>query len=527
MHRCWHISELRHKIFESLGEHGEDPNIELSRLAVTCREFHVDAVDLLWEVQYGVDNLLKCLPPTTWKIHDGRFIIVSRLMKENWDRVLYYSSKIKYFSDEPRSPKALILDVSVFKSICLRVSLDLSPVPLLPNLRALECHTSSPLFLYLPSLVGSDFLGIDSEIPLTDSTWWFPNWPKLASCCHALEVLTIHNDDNEGNRGSPEERRRRQEWASCFILTLDCANLRSISVGDVTREAYSYISHLKNLEVMRIRRLPDDKSCLDDVALPALRKLWLEQSDSASITILLDHLRAESLDFVRLSAIQINIPLESTPGEFITKILSCCSSLCTTVDIRVDADSAALQSAGMNPLLELSNLKMLHLSYPTIEGIDDAFVERMASAWPNLIELWINSKTFIQKILPRIEGASGPDNLPKMAVLSIYLCKNIQYLVYPTGILQYIAHMDATGTIDIPVQDTHSPPIRNLLKSFNAGHSPIGDPAQVAIFLLNVFPKLSTIECSLPRKDQNKIKWSVNTVVSAFCIIDLSELDNG
>jgi len=61
------VLELRWKIFQLV-------NLEFSRkktllaLALTCKSFTGPALDLLWRKLDGLDPLIRCLPPTLWKL---------------------------------------------------------------------------------------------------------------------------------------------------------------------------------------------------------------------------------------------------------------------------------------------------------------------------------------------------------------------------------------------------------------------------------------------------------------------------
>ncbi|KAJ6562902.1 hypothetical protein B0H10DRAFT_1135879 [Mycena sp. CBHHK59/15] len=81
MHRCWDALELTRMIFEQLESIRLAPNrppvstaASLYRLALTCHKFADPAVTLLWESQYGVMPLLKCLPSHKWEISEGSFV---------------------------------------------------------------------------------------------------------------------------------------------------------------------------------------------------------------------------------------------------------------------------------------------------------------------------------------------------------------------------------------------------------------------------------------------------------------------
>jgi len=65
--RTMSISELRWKIFQ-LVDLGPSRNKTLLALALTCKSFTGPALDLLWRELIGLGALIRCLPPTLWKL---------------------------------------------------------------------------------------------------------------------------------------------------------------------------------------------------------------------------------------------------------------------------------------------------------------------------------------------------------------------------------------------------------------------------------------------------------------------------
>lgn len=71
MHPCLETFDILFLIRKLLREE-DDRSIEgthptLACLARTCRAFFELALDLIWEKQLGVQNLIKCMPPTYGK----------------------------------------------------------------------------------------------------------------------------------------------------------------------------------------------------------------------------------------------------------------------------------------------------------------------------------------------------------------------------------------------------------------------------------------------------------------------------
>jgi hypothetical protein len=75
--RTMSISELRWKIVELIWASGFPRKKTLLALALTCKSFMGPALDLLWRELDELNPLIRCLPPSLWKIDKQE--LVSRL----------------------------------------------------------------------------------------------------------------------------------------------------------------------------------------------------------------------------------------------------------------------------------------------------------------------------------------------------------------------------------------------------------------------------------------------------------------
>ncbi|KAJ7885523.1 hypothetical protein B0H14DRAFT_3431807 [Mycena olivaceomarginata] len=153
MHRGWDLPELRHQIFDVLGNQAR--NGSLFQLARTCHLFSDQALSLLWERQEDLIPLLKCFPAHKWEEASvGSFRFRSSLKVEDWDRVLQYSRRIRTFR---ACPYDMNLDESVMQSWIMSMPL----VPIMPNLRVLGMRSDSNLFPYIRFLLGAQVSAIN------------------------------------------------------------------------------------------------------------------------------------------------------------------------------------------------------------------------------------------------------------------------------------------------------------------------------------------------------------------------------
>ncbi|KAJ7689061.1 hypothetical protein B0H17DRAFT_1180444 [Mycena rosella] len=333
MHRCWDVLELTRMVFEQLEPTRLAPNrpavskeMSLYRLALTCRKFADPAVTLvLWEKQYGVIPLLKCLPSHKWEISEGSFKFRSPLKAEDWDRVLTYSKCIKSFNDMWDVPEEL--DPSVLESLAI----SLPSGSLLSNVRDLACHLESAVFPYLAFLVGPHITRIC--IDHTGPFWRFAALPLLASKCLSLRHVSTNGlwDDES------------TELVSSFVMQL--TQLRTLDVlAMMNEEACRHISGFHHLEtlVKTLSVTVDESSTINSVVFLSTIPSYISPRHLTSIALFL-----QERDHDKVSA---NLAMYIMTSDVV------------------------------RPLLVFPNLRRVELYSPLGFCLDDDFVDAMALA---------------------------------------------------------------------------------------------------------------------------------------------------
>ncbi|KII86337.1 hypothetical protein PLICRDRAFT_286234 [Plicaturopsis crispa FD-325 SS-3] len=107
MHPCLETFDILFLICKLLREE-DDRSIEgthptLACLARTCRAFSELALDLIWEKQLGVQNLIKCMPPDLWEeeeLDSGemRLTLRRQIQPSDWQSCRRYRDRIKNMS---------------------------------------------------------------------------------------------------------------------------------------------------------------------------------------------------------------------------------------------------------------------------------------------------------------------------------------------------------------------------------------------------------------------------------------------
>ncbi|KAK6991880.1 hypothetical protein R3P38DRAFT_3091324 [Favolaschia claudopus] len=292
MHRCWKVAELTQMIFEELveepsvnprhpdsavaqirvDERGGPVNAKsLLQLATTCKNFSGFAMDILWRRSNGIVKLLKCLPPSTWRIcEDGYFRLVLSPADEDWNLVLNYSRRIRTFSDHEED---IFVDASVLESI-IHIPCDV----LLPNVRKLSCHSASALFPYIHLLLGSRlrnltilFDGPSFRIPFIRSLQpYFPQMERAYLQCDPAQD---------------------QDYTSLVAETVssvvtEMTALHTLCVDSLDGLACNHIASLPSLKDLTVWRLASSPSShlLPNPMFIALRKLVLTAMELECIT---------------------------------------------------------------------------------------------------------------------------------------------------------------------------------------------------------------------------------------------------
>jgi len=89
--RTMGVSELRWKIFQMV-DLGPSRNKTLLALALTCESFTEPALDLLWRELDGLDPLIRCLPPTLWKLERREARGVLELVSQTLAHIREYAN---------------------------------------------------------------------------------------------------------------------------------------------------------------------------------------------------------------------------------------------------------------------------------------------------------------------------------------------------------------------------------------------------------------------------------------------------
>ncbi|KAJ7113627.1 hypothetical protein C8R44DRAFT_984764 [Mycena epipterygia] len=474
MHRSWNVPEVTRMIFEQLGSSypGNTAAIALYQLASTCRRFSDPALDLLWQTQYGIIPLLKCLPSNVWEASVGSFVIRSSIEAADWDRVFTYSKRIKTLHEDEKP-----MDTSVMECILMSLPTD-SLIPSIQSLSFEIVEIDSTLFPYLRFLIGPHLTSV--YIPLDYPLRRLSPLSLLGSKCPILKDVVLRDQgyfDDDDNI-TP---------ISSFIRTLD--HIETLHVPALNQSAYHHLARLLTLKSLDIgfvpaEAFPDDAHhLLPDSSFPALQHLGLHT----------------------LSIIARGFLTEINSAALFSVFQSQCSfSNLRSISINLD-EGEPLQmhmpmytrtSAILRPLLALINLRHVLISSLPKFILDDAFVDAMALAWPHIKSLSIRGMSY------------GHCGLSPPALFS--LARSFPAL--------------RNLTLDVDFTRVHKPAsqpaqaTQTALVYADFADSPIGSPVETAGLLSSISPALSRVE------GVHDEKWAeVERLVPMFAAIRADE----
>ncbi|KAJ7647948.1 hypothetical protein FB45DRAFT_782921 [Roridomyces roridus] len=520
MHPVLTTAELVELVCEKLNEPDPRPRFvgtsasegTLASLAVTCRAFREPALDALWKMQRGIQNVIKCLPSHLWELredalnmdadqefewtgenpHRRPLHIIGTIQPGDWAVPLSYSRRIKtLFLCSPLPAEMHVLDTTLFEAIASTL-----PSPLFcPNLRSLHwgMDDEEDLLPYLNLFLGPRIEFVNFNI----GTPTFNDIP-IPSGLALQSLKRLHAPCNFKLAGSAAEDAVLLCRPACeLIKQLD--QIEVLSLPNVNREALERLSRFPSLKALNLAYArpevlgpASDGGTHPSPGFPALRSVRLE---AALPDFILEFLQLQSSDcgiadlYVEFAG---GIPQGrnvSVVSDAINARLSSTSlkrlSLSMTVHGR---PRPSIHDLGgdindLIPLFSFHALVKVHLSLPVVAHMDDAMIADVARSWPKLTELELADPD--HNICLRPIPRQPPRMTLKALVAFAAHCRDLESLTL---------YIDAAA--DIPLaSDGEFPKAQLALRTLDVGMSPIGKEFEsVAKFLGRLFPRLEKIE---------------------------------
>ncbi|KAG1736774.1 hypothetical protein EDB19DRAFT_1878260 [Suillus lakei] len=468
MHICLVPTEILLDIFTTIyeGPRRRSSRTTLAVLARTCRTFKEPALDTLWKHLKGFKPLISCLPQCVSNRNmQGQLTLNRPLFTGEWRIFGQYAQRIRSLYIGPAE-----LDIIDDRVIQALISASLP----LPNLRTLRWSDDRECFLpLLRTLLGSTITSMKLDSIFTPS---FAKSALLASlrvrCPSIRELSCVYSGDSEESSDSICE------------AVYGLRELVYLRTGVLNTHALLHLASLPSLKSLHFRTYgPDDIQ-------PNSPPTFAYQLNDVSITapslfVLTQRLRNIRFPSCRSATLIINaddmVPPLDIP-DFIVSISECFFPGLERflVDFGEGQSEGftdllfALSFDAVAPLLSLSRLTELDLSWFCASAIDDASLKRMAQSWPQLEKFYFGTRS----------RWLAPSSLTFIGlVYLIQHCPHLQFVQIP-----FYAR---------PV-DTKSEPFSKLIPNKNitdlhVGVSPIVDPLHVACQLHILLPNLTTV----------------------------------
>ncbi|KAH7905381.1 hypothetical protein BJ138DRAFT_1164847 [Hygrophoropsis aurantiaca] len=507
MHRCLRIPGVLVQICEYLAviemAVSKQPAIRsrkattaLAAFARTCKTTQNPALDVLWANLDYYTRLIQCLPGDLWKVQEesttslfvqsGQPLKFQRPMTlSDWRIFNKYAYRVRSLAGMAEDPNEYVGTVTISPEALLVLSCPPS-FPLLPNLRSLTWSTLSPPWMpLLWQLLSPKITRLAFRLEHTRLDHYVNSALSLiGNVCPQVSDFALYR------RRSAREKPRSISSMSQVVESLH--HLRTLKVNVINGKA---IAHLASLPSLTSASFALDMYA---DALPAVSALPTKPFPMLATLVI----RARSIRYVedflllvKISPTFIDVRLQTycrathTSNFFATLSNSCrAESLetlivheCTTMELLPWQRSSrfVLGVQDLRPLFRLTRLRVVQLELACNFDIDDAVIEELARAWPELTSLhmnenmgWAASKITYQGLLALLNHCT------KLSSLSIDIdFRSLEEMPVPSA---------------CPCNGLSN----KLMEEMSLGNSRIDKPANVAAFMSAVLPNLREVKKS-------------------------------
>ncbi|KAF8155024.1 hypothetical protein K438DRAFT_1943073 [Mycena galopus ATCC 62051] len=473
MHRGLRIPEVVSMIVAQLGRNSLS---ELAALA-QCSIFHDPALDALWNEQWSLELLFRCMPADLWRVDLVDGIPTMRLQRPvkvaDWDRVLKYSFRIKSLVLVSAATNESL--AQVFEVVRLSFPGDY----LLSNLIGLHWHPEPPVkFSDIDLFLGPRITTISlSRLDM-----------------HQLSILTtltrrFHNLKEVDLRGySVDDDVDSQCRTALSVFICGLHHVRYLRLGcGLDAQAVTHLGRLSTLDTWHFT--PRDWSSLEGLPQRSLfahlRDFWC--SDGGPFELIAPFLRSWANP--RLRSLQIRS--ESTSSDATEELCREISGHCShdalgflqlnTGPFGFGTADCRMHGRALKHLFCFTNLTYVTIRSPMGFVLDDETLAELAAAWPRLEKLYLTAYEHM-------------DQCGTLLALQAFArrCSNLNTL-----------HLsfDALTVPSIHSESSEPRISHSALVKLNVAESPISHAVAVADFISAIFPGLADLSTALEADD--------------------------
>ncbi|KDQ54690.1 hypothetical protein JAAARDRAFT_401811 [Jaapia argillacea MUCL 33604] len=518
MHRCLQIAEILNLIFECVLHdfpHWQDPPEDyrtITVLARTCRMFQEPALNILWLHFDQLDRLVKCMPEDLWTIVRGRFNREPRFtlnrdpIPSDFDRVYFYSKRIRSFRySRLDAPLEFLLerDLQVLDVLGMHPS----PASLFSGIRSLSWDGCSELLLrhlhmFLQSTLSSLTLSLGSHPIYEEGVTSL--LLSIPGSCPNIQEFEFHGQGTLENVTTALAEAVR----NLLFLTKFTADRWTHSL----LESVAALPRLKDLRIECWVDTPMEpmQSIFKPATslltpFPSIKRIELDTAYLPAITGLLRSRRMWKLERI---SVEYNCPHDIDQiHEFLHEVENRCSrsSLQHLYFASYDADNTLHTLEVITiipPLLAFRNLRSVHFTVQAMYEFEASQLEDVASAWPNLEELFIMPARYI---VPKKAQLKFPP-IHTLVALVVH-CPRLKRLEIP---------IDARSFDQYPLKRPVGGCTNERITSIHFGVSLLTNPAPVAAILSDLFPNLKSVD-ALDGEERSVVQGAWADVDDMLC----------
>ncbi|KAG1813058.1 hypothetical protein EV424DRAFT_1557643 [Suillus variegatus] len=484
MHNALRVNEIVYAILQ----HVKSSKSDLRNMAMTCSAFSNLALDMLWSQQDSLAPLTQCLPRDTWKVWWDDFMDFSREpLPTEWERVRINAARIRelvFTGNTSRSPNPSGQIIQQLFEL-------FPPAVLFPRLRTLHFNTVSRHWRNFSSELSllRQFLSprlerlayyIESRVPMREVEQLFD---AIFTQAPGLQQLSLHSAHKLSACPSKVPKLPKK------LNVLSIGTLRM----DLMKQIIPDIQHLRSLQTLTLALGKSVDMVFQPpggmpLELSTLKHLYLTGARLENCTSFL-----HKIVMPQLSVLEISYHTATGPAE-ITAVIKSLSTSCktfafleniTVVDYSENPSEELgpddqLHSSIFRPLLRFRRLSSVKFIDIGKYCLDDAFIEDVAVAWPDLRTL-----TFASNV-------PGEYQVTLTSVLSLATrCKSLHDLHLTFDATPFPTLPRAPdGNLELWTTQT-------TLCKLHVGHSKVSEASHLHLFLAVLFPNLADLKYCL------------------------------
>ncbi|KAF9652908.1 hypothetical protein BDM02DRAFT_3183250 [Thelephora ganbajun] len=480
MHHVFQIDELvkeitRHMFVWNIPQHF------VLDWALTCKTISDPALDVLWETQDSLINLLKTLPSDVWEMNRRKLHFTRIPTRCEWSHFEKYRRRI-YNMQVNEEPNWDGLSTRVYQLL----DLYFPNGSFLPNLQRLTCFIDWEHFTWIKLFLSPSLLFIDLNTFENNSD---PIAGPMLEFLPMETLQALHLED------FPLDTPSVQTLSNC-LLRLSGPLQELITYHKISDDAAAHISQLSNLRVLGISFRESNFVLPGAVnVFPSLKRLYAQVDNNLDWLDLLKNTKA-GLRYLSISWVEGLVP----PPDFTQQLVSVLHTSGARDTLRVLRINASrpwnVLKTTMVPLLSLHNLTNLEIHTPCHThacafDLADEDVAQLASSLRKLKTLILGG--------PRCVNPPPKFTMDGLFFLSKYCTSLLDLEVHFNAPQSRIFDHSASSTDEgrVPIQDLFTRASNCDLRWLYVHELPFPTtPNSVGImtyFLIHIFPHLETI----------------------------------